>query len=265
MAQRRQDRYGGIKPGADICHRHAGAQRPAAFLAGDGHEAAHTLRHEIIAAARCIRPGLAKAGDRTIDQRRLDAAQSLPIQPVLHQAAHLEIFDHDIGLARQIAQQGLAIRVGEIHGNAALVAIGRQIIGRCADLVRAVHTLQKRRPPRAGIIAAARHLHLHHISAQIGQCLRAPRPGQHPRQIKDTDTGKRRRRNIINHRASLPPNCCRCQFALVVPASGQARSKIAASPCPPPMHMVSRPKRPPRRCNSWHIVARMRPPVAPIG
>src|SRR3546814_20350988 len=43
------------------------------------------------------------------------------------------------------------------------------------------------------------------------------------------------------------------------------RSKIAARPCPPPMHMVSRPYRAPRRRSSLSIVAAMRAPVTPIG
>jgi hypothetical protein len=51
-------------------------------------------------------------------------------------------------------------------------------------------------------------------------------------------------------------------------AGGQGRagaSKIAAMPWPPPTHMVSRPKPPPRRPSSCSIVTIMRAPVAPIG
>src|SRR3954469_1236351 len=45
----------------------------------------------------------------------------------------------------------------------------------------------------------------------------------------------------------------------------QGASRIAAIPCPPPMHMVSRARRPPRRRNSCNIVVMMRTPVAPTG
>ena len=48
-------------------------------------------------------------------------------------------------------------------------------------------------------------------------------------------------------------------------STAHAFSKIAAMPWPPPMHMVSRPYLPFRRCISRSRLARMRPPVAPIG
>ena len=44
-----------------------------------------------------------------------------------------------------------------------------------------------------------------------------------------------------------------------------ARSKTAAMPWPPPMHIVSRPMWASRRCISCSSVAMIRPPVAPIG
>ena len=43
------------------------------------------------------------------------------------------------------------------------------------------------------------------------------------------------------------------------------RSNTAAIPCPPPMHIVSSPKRACRRCISRRSVVRIRQPVAPIG
>jgi hypothetical protein len=72
MAQRREDRDRGIEPGEYIDQRHADAIRFAADRAGDAHQAAHALDHEII--ARFVRAGtiLAETGDRAINQRRID-------------------------------------------------------------------------------------------------------------------------------------------------------------------------------------------------
>src|SRR5690242_21492828 len=49
------------------------------------------------------------------------------------------------------------------------------------------------------------------------------------------------------------------------PAHAGILSKRAASPCPPPMHIVSTPYRASRRSISRSRLARIRPPVAPIG
>ena len=43
------------------------------------------------------------------------------------------------------------------------------------------------------------------------------------------------------------------------------RSKIAAMPWPPPMHIVTRAKRPPMRCSSYSALMVMIVPVAPTG
>ena len=48
----------------------------------------------------------------------------------------------------------------------------------------------------AGRTVAGRALDLDHFSAQIGEGLRAPRPGQHPGKIEDTDAGERHRRAL---------------------------------------------------------------------
>src|SRR3990167_385940 len=65
----------------------------------------------------------------------------------------------------------------------------------------------------------------------------------HDAAANDTD-------NLVAH-GRLPP--------------AQTRSKIAAIPWPPPMHMVTRAKRPWVRCSSWMALVTMIAPVAPTG
>src|SRR5437867_9635988 len=55
--------------------------------------------------------------------------------------------------------------------------------------------------------------------------------------------------------------CLVAQYA----APGHSRSKTVAMPCPNPMHMVARPKRPCRRRSSWRSVAVRRAPLHPSG
>ena len=48
--------------------------------------------------------------------------------------------------------------------------------------------LDERRPPGARVVARARPLHLHHVSAEVAERLRAQRPGEDARKIGDEQT-----------------------------------------------------------------------------
>jgi len=53
--------------------------RFAVGAAGDAHQSAHALGQEVVAGARCVGTGLAKAGDRAVDEpgiQRLEARVS---------------------------------------------------------------------------------------------------------------------------------------------------------------------------------------------
>jgi hypothetical protein len=104
--QGREDRDAGVEAGEQIGDRNAYAHRPAARIAvgqaGDAHQAAHALDHEIITGAVRVRPVLAESGNRSDDQLRFRRAQCLGIESELLEAADLEIFDHDIALPRQL-------------------------------------------------------------------------------------------------------------------------------------------------------------------
>ena len=58
----------------------------------------------------------AKAGNRTIDKRRIDSFQRRVIKPIFCQPAHLEIFHKDIGFCCQPPQDGAALGRGDIDG-----------------------------------------------------------------------------------------------------------------------------------------------------
>ena len=104
------------------------AHRAAAGLAvrktGDAHHPAHSLNDEVIAGAIGIRAVLAKAGDRGIDQPRIGGAQRFCVEPELLEAADFEIFDDDVGLLRELANQRRALPLGKIDCCRFLSAIG---------------------------------------------------------------------------------------------------------------------------------------------
>jgi hypothetical protein len=80
VRKRSADRDRCVHPGNDVGDRHPGALRPAARhiigFAGDAHHPAHALNHEIVAGVLAVRPGLAKAGHRTVDQPWFTALRS---------------------------------------------------------------------------------------------------------------------------------------------------------------------------------------------
>jgi hypothetical protein len=196
LRDRRQDRRRRVHAGRQVGDCDASllrtAARPIVALAGDAHEAADALDDEIVARAVGVRAGLSESGDRAVDQPRIDRGERGVIEAVTGQRADLEIFDDDVGLAAEIADDAPAVGRGEVDGDRLLAAIAAEIVsgfGRVAP----VRVLQKRRPPAARVVAAARLFDLDDLGAEVGEQLRAPRAGKHARQIDDGKMSERSR------------------------------------------------------------------------
>jgi hypothetical protein len=110
-----------VKPGEDVGEGDAAFHRSAARLAVGSachaHDAAHTLNHEIVAGPLGVGACLAEAGYRTVDQAGIEAAQGFIIESELLQAADLEVLDDHVGLAGEIAEEGLAGRLRHVDGD----------------------------------------------------------------------------------------------------------------------------------------------------
>ena len=192
MAQRGQNAHRGVHAGEQVGHGHAHLLRAAAqvvALAGDAHQPAHALDGVVVAGARRIRPGLAKAGEAAVDEARVDGLQAVVIQPVARHVAHLEVLDEHLAVLGQRADQRLALGPGDVAGHAALVAVGAQVVGGLVRLA-AVVGRQKGRAPGARVVAGAGALDLDHVGPQVGQGLGTPGAGQHAGQVKDADAVK---------------------------------------------------------------------------
>ncbi len=193
LVQRGQDADRGIHAGHQVGHRHARLLRAAAgqvvALAGDTHQAAHALDHEIVAGAAGIRAGLAEARDRAIDQARVDGLDAFVVQPVLAQAADLEVLDQDVALLRQLAHQLRPARRGDVQRHRQLVAVGREVVGRLGGVV-AGRILQIGRPPGARVVARAGPFDLDDFRTQVGQVLGTPGARQHAGEIQHANAGQ---------------------------------------------------------------------------
>ena len=196
VAQGRLNGYGGVQPGEQVGHGHADLLGAAAgqvvAFTGDAHQAAHALDGVVVAGALPVRAGLAKTRDGAVDQARVDGAQALEVQPVAGHVPDLVVLDEDMGVLHQLADEGLALGLGDVAGDGALVAVGAQVVGGFGG-VGAVPPPQKRRTPAAGVVAtgvavAGRALNLDDVGAEVGQGLCAPGSGEHAGQVEYADT-----------------------------------------------------------------------------
>ena len=129
VEQSRQNPYRCIKPAYHIGDANAHFHGHAIWRAGQAHDAAKTLRHQIIARLVAIGTRLPIARKRAINQRGIGPAQCFCIQPVFLQPAGFEVLNQHIGARRQLADQPLPLCCGDVHCNRLLVAIGCHEVG----------------------------------------------------------------------------------------------------------------------------------------
>ena len=185
LMQGGQNGGGGIDAGENVGHGDADLLRLAVRLSGDAHQAGHALDDEVIAGAMRIGAGLAEAGDRAIDQARVERGERGIVQPVFRKAPDLEILDHHIGVGHQATDGFLAPGRAEIDGDRFLAPVGGMKIGRRPILF----AVDERGAPAAGVIPLGR-FDLDHIRAQIRQGLTGPGAGQNPGQFDHAQSGK---------------------------------------------------------------------------
>ncbi|MNP77940.1 hypothetical protein D3C76_1754600 [compost metagenome] len=66
---------------------------------------------------RRIGAALAKTGNRTEDNRRVDPGQFLVAQPQALHHAGAKAFDHGVAIAYQVKESGFISRILEVQGN----------------------------------------------------------------------------------------------------------------------------------------------------
>src|SRR5438552_2330428 len=80
-AQRARPGEGGRQRAERVAQREAGASRAFVLMPGDRHDAGHRLQFAVEGGGAALRPVLAEAGHRAIDQARVDLAQRLIAEP----------------------------------------------------------------------------------------------------------------------------------------------------------------------------------------
>ena len=183
MDVRRQDAEGGEAARADVGDGHAHLGRRPAGKAGNRHQAAHPLGHEVEAAPVAIRAGAAEPGDAGIHQPGIDLRQRLVAQTQAVHDAGPEVLRHDVRRLRHAPEHRLALVRAQVQGDAALVAVQRQEAA--GDVVGQART----HAPR--VVAGAGPLDLDDVGAHVGQQHGAHGAGHDLRQVQHFDAGQR--------------------------------------------------------------------------
>ncbi len=187
----------------------AGLRRRAAGFAGDRHQPAEALRDQVEAALVGPRTVAAEAGDRAVDEAGVGLGQHVVAEPqLLHRAGAVVLRQH-VGVAHHPQQDVLALRVLQVQGDAALVAVHHQ--------ERRRHAVDARLAVAARVVAAGQLLDLDDVGAHVGEHQPGGRAGHDLREFEHAQAGERarvrralRRRVLRRHRVSVRRSraCC---------------------------------------------------------
>src|SRR3546814_1234302 len=106
------------------------------------------------AGARRVGSRLAEAGDRAVDEAGMALLQVVVAEPVAREVPDLVVLDQDVAVADQLARQLLALGLGDVDADGALVAVGGEVVGALGGVL-ALRAGHEGRPPLAGEIGRA--------------------------------------------------------------------------------------------------------------
>jgi hypothetical protein len=142
------------------------------------HRSGHRLQQHVLARAVHIGPVLAVAGDRYVDDRRVDPAHALVVEAQALRDARAIVLQEHVRVRDQLAHDLLPAVALEIDGERALVAVERE--ERDVDLVAGRTSRRRETLPfaRCG-------LDLDDIGAEVAEALGGERPGHRDGAVDD--------------------------------------------------------------------------------
>ena len=158
--------------------------RLAAGRAGHAHHPTDGLDEEVVTRRARARP-VAEAGDRAVDDLRVDRGHAVVVEAVAREVAGAEVLHEHVGPPGQFDGPGQVGLDGEVQRDAVLAPVeGFVVRGRAG---------RPRRPPGPALVADARPLHLDDGRAEVGEGHRGERAGQHPAEVGHQQTVESRR------------------------------------------------------------------------
>ena len=176
MNHRRQYRIGRIHATHQVRQRNTDPHRATIGMPRHTHDAPQTLDDLVVGCPAVVGTVLAKPRNRTVNNIWLNFRAGVIIKSIFLHVARHKVFYHNIALCHHGPHDFGTIRMAQIEGNTAFVAVDTQIIGAL--------TPHKRRPPGSRIITHVGLLDFDDIGAHVTQHLRTIRPRQGPGQIK---------------------------------------------------------------------------------
>ena len=164
---------------ARVADGRAGLERRPAGQAGHAQRPARGQRDRVEALVAAPRPESAEALDRGVDQPRAAFAQVRVAEPEAIHRAGREVFQDDVDVLRQRAEQVAALIRLEVERDAALVGVQQnEEVGIQPRLVG---------QETAARFADPWRFDFDHVRAEKGQQLGARRAGLEMRQVQDAD------------------------------------------------------------------------------
>ena len=184
LVQRRDDAECGPDTGADVDHGRADADARPVRLARDADQAGERLHQRVVARLVGERPRLPERAHRAVDEPLVSRSQRLAAEPEALGGARAQRLHEHVGSVDEPQQRLTALLVLEVERERPLGAVGRE--------EHHAPALEEARPPRAGLVAPGRMLHLHHVGAEAAEDLGAGGAGERGRDVDDPDAGERR-------------------------------------------------------------------------
>ena len=150
-------------------------------FAGDAHQAAHPLRHQVEPAALGIGAGTTEPGHRTIDETWVGFRDLLVADAVMVHGALAVVLDEYVGAFQEAPQDRLRRVRLHVERDASFVAVHHGEGGRFAV---------RERPTFADAVAVGQALDLDHVGAHVGQQLTAGGRRHYVAHLDHPDAGK---------------------------------------------------------------------------
>src|SRR6185437_9113129 len=131
LVERREDPAVGVHAGGDVADGDAHLRR-LLRRTGDRHDAGLALHEQVIRLLRAVRPGVAVAGDRAVDQLRSLRAQRVRVQPEALHGTGDQVLQEDVRLRYERVEDRAVPRVLDVELDALLAPVEPHEVARVA-------------------------------------------------------------------------------------------------------------------------------------
>jgi hypothetical protein len=177
--QSRQNPDNGVQAAAGAGELDAGDHGRTILFAQQIEDSRQAKQVDVVRGTIPVRSILSEAGQRTVDEPRMDLLQCVIAQTDPFHASRTKGVDQNVGFRKHRQKDIAAGRILQVQGHGTLVAVDdMEITSQCFH--QGGHLAESVRPPRI--------FDLHDIGAEVCQHLAAERSGKKRGQVEHTDS-----------------------------------------------------------------------------